>query len=172
MLSSKPVASLSPTLLARKGQARPAMRRQGLNGFSSLAHAGDDLGWNDMGEGAPELPPVLVERRRLVEDYVPEDSAELPLEPEPVAEVAYVEVAAPTPTKAQPAPDQGERRCAFTLRLDAERHLKLRLATATRGRSAQKLVTEALDAFLATLPDVSALHAQLAGADQPIVRGK
>jgi hypothetical protein len=37
----------------------------------------------------------------------------------------------------------------------------LRLASAVRGRSAQLLVTEALDAFLATMPDVDALHGQL-----------
>jgi hypothetical protein len=35
------------------------------------------------------------------------------------------------------------------LRLDAERHLKLRLLGAHQHRSAQSLVTEALDRFLA-----------------------
>jgi hypothetical protein len=61
------------------------------------------------------------------------------------------------------------RKAAFTLRLDAERHLKLRLASAVRGRSAQLLVTEALDAFLATMPDVDALHGQL---PSPSFRGE
>ena len=51
----------------------------------------------------------------------------------------------------------GAKRAAFTLRLDADRHLRLRLASATRGKSAQKLVTEALDAFLKTMPEVEAL---------------
>ena len=54
------------------------------------------------------------------------------------------------------------RRAAFTLRVDAERHLKLRLACAIRGRSAQQLVTEALDRLLAELPDVNDLAAQVA----------
>ena len=41
---------------------------------------------------------------------------------------------------------------AFTLRLDKDRHLKLRLASAVSNRSAQQLVTEALDRFLKTIP--------------------
>lgn len=51
MAEPKPLASLSAGLLARKGGARPAMRRQaqlpgpGEQRFSSA----DDLGWNDMG---------------------------------------------------------------------------------------------------------------------------
>jgi len=51
-------------------------------------------------------------------------------------------------------------RAAFTLRLDSDRHLRLRLASALSGRSAQLLVTEALDAFLETLPEVAALADQ------------
>ena len=39
-------------------------------------------------------------------------------------------------------------RAAFTLRLDSDRHLKLRLASAVTHRSAQQLVAHALDQFL------------------------
>ena len=53
------------------------------------------------------------------------------------------------------------RRAAFTLRLDADRHLKLRLASAIAGRSAQQLVTDALDQLIANLPDVDSLAAQV-----------
>lgn len=56
--------------------------------------------------------------------------------------------------------DKGGR-AAFTLRLDAERHLKLRLACTIRNRSAQQLVTEALDDFLGDIREVEALAAQL-----------
>ena len=53
MRDPKPLASLSSTLLARKGGAKPAMRRQGLSSFPDNAdHNSDiheDLGWNDMG---------------------------------------------------------------------------------------------------------------------------
>jgi len=56
-----------------------------------------------------------------------------------------------TPAPRKPAKMQGKR-AAFTLRLDQERHLKLRLACTVRGRSAQQLVTDALDALLAEMP--------------------
>lgn len=46
------------------------------------------------------------------------------------------------------------RRAAFTLRLDADRHLKLRLAATMQGVSAQALVTEALDRLLAEYDDL------------------
>jgi hypothetical protein len=42
----------------------------------------------------------------------------------------------------------GAKRAAFTLRLDTDRHLKLRLAATMQGVSAQSLVTQALDAML------------------------
>jgi hypothetical protein len=48
-------------------------------------------------------------------------------------------------------------KAAFTLRLDPDRHLKLRLACALSRRSAQLLVTEALDNFLDSLPELEAL---------------
>jgi hypothetical protein len=48
-------------------------------------------------------------------------------------------------------------KAAFTLRLDGERHLKLRLACAVRHQSAQNLVTDALDAFLDSMPEIGHL---------------
>ena len=50
MSEHKAFASLSSGLLARKGDARPAMRRQS---FGEMGQGLDDLGWNDMGEEAP-----------------------------------------------------------------------------------------------------------------------
>ena len=49
------------------------------------------------------------------------------------------------------------RRAAFTLRVDSDRHLKLRLACTVQGRSAQQLVTEALDRLLDGLPELDDL---------------
>lgn len=49
---------------------------------------------------------------------------------------------------------QSGRRAAFTLRLDADRHLKLRLAATMHGVSAQVLVTEALDRLLAEFDEL------------------
>ncbi|MEL7219318.1 MAG: hypothetical protein AAGK01_12925 [Pseudomonadota bacterium] len=43
------------------------------------------------------------------------------------------------------------------MRLDADRHLKLRLAATMQGKSAQALVTEALDAMLDQIDDLDAL---------------
>ncbi len=74
-------------------------------------------------------------------------------------------VAAPQPAPA-PAPRRQPRqraapgskgKAAFTLRLDTERHLKLRLACAVDGRSAQLLVTEALDRLLGEMPELDTL---------------
>jgi len=48
-------------------------------------------------------------------------------------------------------------KAAFTLRLDSERHLKLRLACAVGGRSAQQIVTDALDQLLAAMPELDGL---------------
>ena len=48
----------------------------------------------------------------------------------------------------------------ITLRLDADRHLQLRLASALAGRSAQQLLTEALDSMIAGLPEVADMAAR------------
>jgi predicted DNA-binding protein len=63
--------------------------------------------------------------------------------------------------KAAPRAKAEKSKAAFTLRLDNDRHLRLRLASAVTNRSAQHLVTEALDAFLESLTDVDALANQL-----------
>lgn len=144
LAAPKPFAALSSGLLARKGQARPAMRRQ-MAALEGGAQAFEDLGWNDMGEPlaaveAP-LPPVLAQREELADSFAIADA-------EPTAPVL--------PT--------GKRRIAFTLRLDPERHLRLRLASATRGRSAQMLVVEALDQLLKTMPELGPLAARASGA--------
>ena len=75
--------------------------------------------------------------------------------PSPVAAPA----SAPAPRRA-PKPRSGpgsKAKAAFTLRLDPDRHLKLRLACAVNGRSAQQLVTDALDALLERIPELDAM---------------
>ena len=59
-----------------------------------------------------------------------------------------------------PAQKGRTRRAAFTLRLDEQRHLKLKLASAVTGESAQQIVTEALDRLLADMPEIEALAVQ------------
>jgi hypothetical protein len=72
-----------------------------------------------------------------------------------VATPAYV----PAPrTFVRPRSAPGTKaKAAFTLRLDTDRHLKLRLACAVDGRSAQQLVTDALDQLLERMPDLDGL---------------
>jgi hypothetical protein len=74
---------------------------------------------------------------------------------------AVPEVSAPVAVlrrQARPRAAPGSKaKAAFTLRLDPERHLKLRLACAVSGRSAQLLVTDALDQLLGNMPELDAM---------------
>jgi hypothetical protein len=195
MSEPKPFASLSSGLLARKGQARPAMRPQGFTGgYASLAGI-EDLGWNDMGhmpepmadvhplreddqiQPPPEgVPPVLAQRHALKQEFEPvleelageeaEVSVEAPVETLVTAPVPVLETFEPRPISVAAAgriarATQHKHKAAFTLRLDEERHLRLRLASAVSGRSAQQIVSGALDAFLESLPEVAELARQL-----------
>jgi len=106
------------------------------------------------------------EADETAELYEPEDNAEpapqafAPLVvPAPVADAdpKPVAVAAPRRSVKTRAAPGTKARAAFTLRLDPERHMKLRLACAVDGRSAQMLVTDALDALLASMPELDAM---------------
>jgi hypothetical protein len=73
------------------------------------------------------------------------------------------ELSAPVPQRRAPrarAVAGSKGKAAFTLRLDPDRHLKLRLACAVDGRSAQQLVTHALDHLLERMPDLDGLAAK------------
>lgn len=171
MTEPRPFASLSPSLLARKGAARPAMRPQiqPLHQFheATARQIEDDLGWNDMGHDvsseAVAPSPSLAEVVSIAPVPAPEAA---PL-PEVVRQQAEVEARmtrqapAATPAGNRRSALADGRRAAFTLRLDAERHLKLRLASTIASRSAQQLVTDALDQFLASLPGVDSLAEQV-----------
>ena len=82
------------------------------------------------------------------------------VESEP-APVAIMPVRAPTPGPARPrrprAAPGSKGKAAFTLRLDPSRHLKLRLACAVDGRSAQQIVTDALDQLLDSMPELDSM---------------
>lgn len=171
MNEPKPLASLSSSLLARKGQAKPAMRPQGFGVNTAAAAEGaaahDDLGWNDMGHDEPSAAPAqvvhLTHNAGLTPEPVP--SVVRQQHAEIVREMAPVPATAPAPVAATAAPvarapraaPGSKGKAAFTLRLDPDRHLKLRLACAVRHKSAQMLVVEALDNFLANIPAVAEL---------------
>ncbi len=202
----KPIASLSGILLARKGLARPAMRRPTMlstNGNAAMSQ--EDLGWNDMGydvdpdpttpmdydhgfHGANPLaaavPEVKHQQDRLADalfvDFEPQDGFDeepqvgfdnFAEEPESLADAPTSVAVTPEPvtplllrrgstdaprSRARSKPGLKEK-AAFALRLDSERHLKLRLACAVRHQSAQQLVTDALDALLGSIPDIDDL---------------
>ena len=209
----KPLASLSAGLLARKGGARPAMRRAplGLGAAPMVGEGYDDLGWNDMGydvdpdQNAADEPARMVDLKPLLagsvlthnanaehavdeapgHDLVPEltDALAPDFEPE-AAEVPEIVrqqeslldrvAAVARKVEAQPAPkakkDRAPRalrareKAAFTLRLDAERHLRLRLASAVTNRSSQVILTDLLDEYLASLPEIDAMASRLPAA--------
>ena len=185
MNEARPYASLSSGLLARKGSAKPAMRPQG---FSSL----EDLGWNDMGYdpaagqqaeapeplpehvpssivaltpaprpvAAAEEPSVVAQQRAIAESF---DSGEAEEEPEAESERPATKAEVVTLPSVKASAALG-RKSAFTLRLDAERHLRLRLACAVSGRSAQQIVTGALDQALSEIPEIEALATRVPAA--------
>ncbi len=224
MGEAKPLASLSGSLLARKGGAKPAMRRPQFGNAVPQQSVSDDLGWNDMGydvdpdqnaemprsshdfltnplEGAIAEPLPVVNQQQeeiadrlnrtyqISRDYIEdmemqkalaeregtsvvEEEAELildtPVESEVVEpkavepvlvvpEVAFVQRAEPRGK----SKTKGQRKAAFTLRLDADRHLRLRLATAIKGISAQNLVTKALDEYLSKMPEIDDMAGRL-----------
>ena len=113
-----------------------------------------------------EEPEVVAQQRAIAESFPEaeveaeteteiEAEAEAPIELPRVKPRAHV-VPLPKRPLAQAKADGGKK-AAFTLRLDGERHLRLRLATAVTGQSAQQIVTSALDAMLASIPEVEAL---------------
>ncbi|KTE17038.1 hypothetical protein [Sphingopyxis sp. H115] len=215
----KPLASLSAGLLARKGGARPAMRRQPLGSGPAPLNSGgyDDLGWNDMGYDVDpdqsseparmvDLKPLLtgsvlahnVEAEHAVDDGAAYDAnpdetpgfvapvddhgadafeAEAVEVPEVVRQqesliervAAVARKVEARPAKAEPkakAPraPRAREKAAFTLRLDAERHLRLRLASAVTNRSSQVILTDLLDEYLASLPEIDAMASRLPAA--------
>ncbi|KEO90267.1 hypothetical protein EH31_09260 [Erythrobacter longus] len=139
-------ASLGPTLLARKGGAKPAMRPQ-IAALPDIALVDpemlEDLGWNDMGE-AREYGGA---RRTSSEKRSAKKAKKAAASKK--SELAF--------KAAEKSGSKPVKRAAFTLRLDADRHLKLRLAATMHGMSAQALVTEAIDAMFNEIEDLDAL---------------
>jgi len=150
-VSEPSFASLNQSLLARKGGAKPAMRPQ--HGLVPAAAAPaeplEDLGWNDMGHHDEE------ENAQSNVVQLPAQDNDVHRQQQDLAEKVAAEV------RPRSSALKRGKRAAFTLRLDAERHLKLRLACTVRNRSAQQIVTEALDAMLAAMPEVETLAAQV-----------
>ena len=139
MRDNKAFASLTSGLLARKGQAKPAMRPQG---FGATTGYPDDLGWNDMGHDVPRsfgvrLPSDLSGPQSVLpasavvpavvhqQDEIAREFAEPAIEPvvetvpEPVAEVVPEIVA----EAAKPAAKKASRAAARALTGEGAAHL-------------------------------------------------
>ena len=173
-----------------KPAMRPQLAPLNPNGENVAANL-EDLGWNDMGDdAAPQgghhshsqvlhLTPEPTNERADAEAKALDKASQDALAEEKHSEVrrqqaelaARVEAPAPQPV-AQAAPSNTApvkrrsalargKRAAFTLRLDEERHLKLRLLSTVKGRSAQQIVTEALDSMLSGMDDIESLAAQV-----------
>lgn len=178
MATLRPLASLSSGLLARKGAARPAMRPQSFALSEPTPAAIEDLGWNDMGHAMPAPAPVAelhaadtaVADTAVNEDAAPDEAAVPTVLVERDALAKAIEappqvrsVSIPTATRLRRETAHAGK-AALTLRLDADRHLRLRLAGAITNRSAQDLLVQALDALISSVPTVEALVAQLPAA--------
>lgn len=164
-MSDASFASLSPSLLARKGGAKPAMRPQNTAGVTDGKAAAanlEDLGWNDMGGEDDGSSGARVVRMHPSSNDSGTVGISSPMRATIERIAAKLEAPAPIrPSALRKAANSDNRRAAFTLRLDQERHLKLRLACTVRGRSAQQLVTDALDSLLAQMPEIDSLAAQV-----------
>jgi hypothetical protein len=133
------------------------------------AEIADRLVAGDEAEDGEALDEDYDETAELVDgDELPESVLAPEPEPQPQPEptpapvaviAAPAPVAAPRPRR-QPRPRSApgaNGKAAFTLRLDPSRHLKLRLACAVNGRSAQQIVTDAVDRLLADMPELESM---------------
>ena len=121
--------------------------------LASRFAAHDEDGEDDDGEYVDETAEL----------YDPDAEGAVEAEEREPAPVTIIPVRKPAPA---PAPSRSSRpravagskgKAAFTLRLDPSRHLKLRLACAVTGRSAQQLVTDALDQLLDGMPELDTM---------------
>jgi hypothetical protein len=160
------------------------MRPQAIRMAHGITSPLEDLGWDDMGDDhgqahdhalthpvhsgevlkhsddvdpQPVASPAVSQQEEIARSFAPQVS---------VPEAEPVFVSAPEPVAAAPAPrpvSRAKSKAAFTLRLDEDRHLRLRLLCAMQHRSAQQLVTQALDDFLNHHSDQLVLPAAVRG---------
>jgi predicted RNA-binding Zn ribbon-like protein len=152
----------------------------GAQAAQKIAEDLEDLGWNDMGHEEAEVREAEVLSLTPAPTNPAADAMARADDAQARAELAIITPReAPVRRQQQTVVDifhndddiehtvepkdgtDAGRRAAFTLRLDAKRHLKLRLASTVKNRSAQQLVTQALDKFLSEIPEIEALAAQV-----------
>lgn len=144
-----PISALTPI-------ASPVHDQQAEIAERFAAH--DEDGENEDGEYVDETAELYDPEAEEAAPTEVEDAAsvEAEHEPAPVA-VMPARTAAPARPRRPRAAPGAKGKAAFTLRLDPSRHLKLRLACAVTGRSAQQLVTDALDQLLEAMPELDSM---------------
>jgi hypothetical protein len=150
-ISRTPLAGLSPISPVHDQQAEIAER------FASHDEDGEDENGDYVDETAEVYDPQAEAAEAVAFEAAEAEIEEDEEVNEPVAPVfipqPVVQPAAVRSRRPRAAPGS-KAKSAFTLRLDPARHLKLRLACAVDGRSAQQLVTDALDQLLRAMPEV------------------
>ena len=118
-------------------------------------YAAESSGADAFEAEAHEIPEIVRQQESLI-DRVAAVARKVEARPEPKA-------------KKEKAPRalRAREKAAFTLRLDAERHLRLRLASAVTNRSSQVILTDLLDEYLSSLPEIDAMASRLPAARPP-----
>lgn len=183
-VSRTPLAGLTPVSPVHDQQAEIAERFSAFSGEDAGEDEGEFEEEEDVGGSYASLtcspaPAALQAEAEDREEETLELVEEVPQAAAPVRPV----IMPPTPAvAAAPAPavarsgakgrsePLAKGKAAFTLRLDPARHLKLRLACAVTAKSAQQLVTRALDELLASMPELEAM-AEKAPAERVSKRG-
>ena len=137
-----PISALTPI-------ASPVHDQQAEIASRFAAH--DEDGEDEDGESVDETAELYDPEAEEAEEAAPVER-----EPAPVVVIPQRVAAPARPRKPRTAPG-AKGKSAFTLRLDPSRHLKLRLACAVDGRSAQQLVTDALDRLLSEMPELETM---------------
>lgn len=161
---TKPFASLTGSLLARKGAARPAMRSHvsldwaGIEPDAADAAVAPDAQLLDTTPLATALP--------LAEVVALEESGEDDSRPEVLRQIAQLSTVmnrkvAASRRAALDVEQLPGKKVAFTLRLDPRRHALLRACCTAERRSAQALLIEALDRLVDATPGLEDVLAQL-----------
>jgi hypothetical protein len=156
---SKPFASLTGSLLARKGAARPAMR----------SHV--SLDWAGVEPAMPQAQPEP-DALPLADVVALEEAGEDDSRPEVLRQIAQLtavinrKVAANRRATLDVERLPGKK-VAFTLRLDPRRHALLRACCTAEQRSAQSLLIEALDRLVDATPGLEDVLAQLPELEMP-----
>jgi hypothetical protein len=163
------IAALTPSpRLASEPPAVHDQHRQLADSFEIEEEAAEEADESEIWQEAEAEAEVEAEAEAEVEAELEVEPQPEPAQPPVQAELAARPAPAPAPAEVVEMPRRraipAREKSAFTLRLDPDRHFRLRLACAVTGRSAQQIVTGALDDMLKSLPEIDALAGRMPNA--------